>query len=116
MIPIVPGPGFVEKRSSTPVVDTGSVPSGTMLSVPSSPPTGTPPDKPVVAVNTVAKLMDPQFILSVLGSLAGLITSIHDLLPASGPVDWWAISPKILLALGGAINAFLRAWTNTVTK
>lgn len=43
---------FEERRKSTPIGSTTGIPSGTLVTVPASPPTGSTPTGPVVAVNT----------------------------------------------------------------
>lgn len=51
-MPLAEDGTFEERRKSTPIGSTAGVPSGTMVTVPASLPTGSTPAAPVVAVNT----------------------------------------------------------------
>ena len=112
------------QRATTNIATTDSVPSGTNVTVPSAKSTGAVPttahddsvSAPVVAANTVSKWKDPGFLLGVVTALTGLVTTIVDLLPASGTIDWRGTWPKIMLAVLGAAGAYVRTLMNTVTK
>lgn len=112
------------QRAVTKIETTESVPSGTNITVPSAKPTGAMPtlphdestSAPVVGANTVSKWKDPGFLLGVITALAGLVTAIVDVLPSSGPINWQATWPKLMLVVLGAAGAYIRTLMNTVTK
>lgn len=110
------GKPIEERRGVTPIGDTGSVPEGTMVTVPSAPPRGGVGTAPVVAVNTRSKWSDPIFLLTAVTSLGSTVTAIVDVLPSSGPIDWRATAPKIAFAVINGLAAFLRTQINSVTK
>lgn len=122
--PRLPDGTLLPQRATTKIETTESVPAGTNVTVPTANPTGVVPtlprddgtSAPVVAVNTVNKWQDPGFLLGVVTSLTGLITSVVDVLPASGPIDWRATWPKLMLAVLGAAGAYIRTLKNTVTR
>lgn len=107
----------IEDRRATPLGDTGSIPEGTLITVPSAPPTGKITDSPkIVAVNTVSKWKDPVFLLMTVTALGTTYTAVMDVIPSSGPIDWRMTTPKIVFAILNGIGAFLRTQINSVTK
>jgi len=115
-------PGF-KPRAVTPIESTSSVAPGTMITVPAVHTSGEMPvirpggaAAPVVGANTVSKWLDPQFWLGVAACLAGVVTAVFDVLPSNGPIDWRMTTPKLILAVFGAVASFLRQRTNTVTR
>lgn len=116
------GPGY-KPRAATPILSTAAVSTGTMITVPAVHTSGEMPSRtpdgnaaPIVGVNTVSKWADPQFWISVFTAVAGLLSSIQEILPATGGIDWRIFPFKLALLIIGAVNAFLRQRTNTVTK
>lgn len=108
---------IIEERRATPIGNTGSVPEGTMLTVPAAPPRGgTGPDHPIVAVNTTSKWADPVFLLQLISGLTAISTAVIDVIPANGPIDWRATTPNIVMAILNGAGAFLRTQLNSVTK
>jgi hypothetical protein len=116
-------PGF-KPRAATPISSTNSLPTATMVTVPSVRSSGEMPaivpggkeTAPVVAVNTTSKFLDPVFMLNAFLCASGVLTAALDVLPNSGPIDWRITGPKLLLAVFGAVTSFLRQRTNTVTR
>jgi hypothetical protein len=115
-------PGF-KPRAVTPISSTDSLPTATMITVPSVRSSGEMPavrpggePAPVVGANTVSKFLDPVFMLNAFLCASGVLTAVFDVLPNSGPIDWRITGPKLLLAIFGAVTSFLRHRTNTVTR
>jgi hypothetical protein len=106
-----------EERTPTPLGSTGSIPEGTLITVPSAPPVGKITDSPrIVAVNTISKWKDPVFLLLSVISLATTFTAVMDVIPSAGDINWRLTAPKIVLAILNGIAAFLRTQINSVTS
>lgn len=103
----------IEERRATPIGDTSSVPEGTMVTVPSTPPTGGTGEAPVVAVNNVSKWTDPTFLLS---SISSIILVFADPLvtafTSDKPINWRTLVAGCVLAL----VAWSRTRSNSVTR
>lgn len=101
----------IEERIATPIGNTGSVPAGTMVTVPTVSVSGPSGSSPVVAVNTAHWYQDPGFMTAVLGALLALVPVIEDALRESA-FNWKSFVLSCLLALG----AYFRNKNNTVLK
>jgi hypothetical protein len=101
----------VERRAATPIGDTGSVPQGTMLTVPAAAPTGGISLGPIVAVNTTHWYADPAFLTTLGGAFLALEPVIEDAFRQS-TFNWKSFTLACILALG----AFFRNRFNTVVK
>ncbi len=101
----------IEQRTPTPIGDTGAVPAGTMVTVPTASVSGPPGSSPVVAVNTAHWYQDPGFMTATVGALFALEPVIEDALRAS-TFNWKSFVLSCLLALG----AYFRNKNNTVLR
>jgi hypothetical protein len=101
-----------EERRASPVGDTGSVPSGTMLTVPSAATSGPSGTAPIVAVNNVHWYSDPAFLSAAGGALLAISDPIIEALTSTGPFRWRPLVIGCVLAL----VAYLRKTTNSVLR
>lgn len=102
----------IEDRRPTPIGNTDSVPRGTLVTVPSVPPSGGTGQAPVVAVNTRHWYNDPAFLASAGGAFLALADPIVEALTTDGPIRWRSFIAACVLAL----VAYLRKRSNTVLK
>jgi hypothetical protein len=103
---------YPDRRTASLVVSTENVPPGTLLNVPSAPPSGAPSPAPIVAVNTTHWYQDAAFLSAATGALLALSEPIVQALQAKGAFNWRSFSLGCILA----IVAWLRNRTNTVLK
>lgn len=103
--------GTTERRTASPIGSTAEIPQGTLVTVPSAPPTGSSGSAPVVAVQAVHWYKDPAFLSMVGGGVLALVPVITDTLSQKS-VDWRYVA----LSAVSAIGAYLRNRTNSVLK
>lgn len=102
---------YPERRAVSLVASTGDVPQGTLLNVPSAPPTGPSGPAPIVAANTVEWYLDPVFISTAGGAVLSLVPVVVDAL-SQKTFDWKSFVTAAILALA----AYFRNNRNTVVK
>lgn len=103
--------GFVE-RAATPIGNTDSVPQGTMLTVPASPPTGPSGTAPIVAANNVHWYEDRAFMTAIGGAAIAISDPIIEAMTSSQPFHWRPVVAGCILAL----VAYFRSRYNSVVK
>lgn len=130
LVPTVPGSvsladgTLLPQRATTKIESVQEVPTATNVTVPTATsgsamptlPLDSGTTAPVVAVNTVSKWTDPQFLLNAFLGLGGIVVSVIALLPAEGAINWRVTGPAMFIAAYGALQTFLRNRTNTVTR
>src|SRR5476651_970059 len=100
---------YAERRGATQISDTADVPRGTLVTVPSTCPTGSSGAAPVVAVNTVVWYKYPGFMSAIGGVLLALASPVVDAITAS-EFHWRPLAVGCILA----IVAYFRNSANTV--
>jgi len=102
-----------ERRGATAIGGTEGIPVGTLLTVPSAPPTGPTGSSPVVAVNNVSKWIDPTFLVSSISSALLIFADpIITAITQKEPFNWRTFTAGCVLAL----VAWSRTRSNSVTK
>jgi len=101
-----------ERRGASPVGDTGSVPSGTLLCVPAAPPSGPVGTAPIVAANAVHWYTDPTFLSAAGGAALAELDFIAEWLVSGQQLRWRSLAAGAVLAL----VAYFRKNHNSVVK
>jgi hypothetical protein len=102
---------FVERRGATALSTTEGIPQGTLVTVPTAPPTGSPGTGAVVAANTTHWYQDPTFLTTAGGAVLALVPVVAQAI-SQQTFDWKSFTGSCLLALG----AYFRNRNNTVVK
>ena len=103
--------GTGERRVASPIGSTGGIPTGTLLTVPSAPPTGAVPDARVVAVQTKTKWQ--SVTLYICAALPFVDFAAEQL------ADYLKINPSTHRAVITALALYIgwrRIYRNTVVK